>query len=1175
MRWIIITVVFVVIGLNVNGQTVQSDFLMTSQACLNQRIEINNQSTNAVSYEWDFCSGDLNLTPSGSVLSNSYSGYGSNVDMIEQNGNHFGFFIGRAAGKLYRLDFGTDINSQPVMVDIGNFGTTITNWRSIEIVKEGNNYYGFIVDSNLNSVYRFMFGASLTNTPSSLELIYTGNPLSSPIDIKSVIEGTQRFIFVANLGNDKLVRIKFDQSFSQSIVNTDYVTITGSVLLGGISFIKDGIQWFCMASSVATFQVYKIEFDSGLEDTSPTVTSISVTAPVGLAVVNDNNQYYVFVQSQNSSSSVFRLDFGNSLSNDPTTDDFNNIGITGSNLWGFSMYRSKSRWIALSSESSGSNIFRLQFPNNCTSAIEYSNDVEPHILTLKPGSYFVVLAAFDINGNRAYSGQALTVIDDNAPDIAILQQNICSNNDVNFTSINSSSDITVYNWSFGDTQISSLNDPIHQYITAGEYWVSLQVTAENGCSNYSEKTIKIYDPPVAAFDAPTGLICTNNQFSFTNNTVDNFDGNLSYEWLVNDELKATSRDFKHVFVSTGDQLVKLRTKIPGCFSEQVQTLSNVQSGPVSGFNVAGKCEDEAIEFTNQSAGSVSGYQWDFGNGNTSTQQHPTQTYANFGNYEVSLVTTGTNGCASTITKPIRIYSVPQTNFTIDLPPFACSGSDSQFNDITPTMPDSNVATWAWKFGDASGDTASQRNPLYTYSLPGDYAVELMTTTNTGCSNSIQKTVTIFPSPQADFIFGPACVNLGTSFSDQSTGAIKSWLWSVQGTTYAVRNPIHIFKSAATYSASLTVTGTNNCVNRISKDIAVPVPVVADFTFSSTCATKPAVFDEINAGGADPARAWKWDFAGQGSSDEQRGIYTFPSVGNFAVKMSTTRQSGCTYSIIKTIPIAEPPKAQFTVALEAGAAPFRVDFVNKSSGASTYTWKFGDASNTISTAFSPSFTYDVLGDYTAMLTVENTLKCTDTFNQLIRVVVPQINAAIRGFTMERAPGADGWSPVVTIENKSNVAIINPDVYLDISGNSLISEKIIKVIKPNSQYTHAFTTTLLPRQVDFACAEIKVNADAYSFDNRQCVSLLQEAISLSPYPNPAQNELTLEWISKSTEPMDLVIYNSSGQIVLSKSYTPTLKGLNQVNVDVTGLQAGIYFVSYSTGGKTENFRFSVIR
>ena len=219
------------------------------------------------------------------------------------------------------------------------------------------------------------------------------------------------------------------------------------------------------------------------------------------------------------------------------------------------------------------------------------------------------------------------------------------------------------------------------------------------CSNTVVKTIKIYNPPIAGFTLPTATICTNNEFTFTNTTTDNFDGNLTYEWLVNNAQKSTARDLKYAFISEGDQQIKLKTSIPGCSSELTQTLLNVQTGPVVGFSYAGKCEDEAIKFTNESAGSISGFQWNFGNGNTSTLENPSETFADYGNYNVSLLTTGTNGCVSTLTKPVNIYSVPQTNFSLDLPPFSCSGSLSQFNDLTPPMPDSNITSWAWSFGD--------------------------------------------------------------------------------------------------------------------------------------------------------------------------------------------------------------------------------------------------------------------------------------------------------------------------------------------------------------------------------------------------------------------------------------------------------------------------------------------
>lgn len=555
--------------------------------------------------------------------------------------------------------------------------------------------------------------------------------------------------------------------------------------------------------------------------------------------------------------------------------------------------------------------------------------------------------------------------------------------------------------------------------------------------------------------------------------------------------------------------------------------------------------------------------------------NPLEIYSTYGIYDVSLVTSGTNGCESKLIKPLSIYSVPQTNFSLDLPPFSCAGSASQFNDLTPPMPDSNITSWAWSFGDSSNGLSSQKNPLYTYSTAGDYSVTLSTTTNFGCSNSVQKSITISPSPSADFSFGPACVNKETQFTDLSSGDIKSWLWSIQGNNYTTPNPKHTFKSASAYNAVLTITGKNGCISQASKSVNVPLPVSPDFSSSSTCANKSSVFDELTKAGVDPAASWSWSFANQGSGTGSPTQHIFSSTGNYSVTMNSTRQSGCTYSVTKTIPITDAPKAQFTLFLESGAAPFTINATNTSTKSTKYIWNPGDPKQSNSAAFVPSFTYVDLGDYTIELEASNELGCKDYLQQQVHVVVPQINVAVSDFRLEVIPGSSNYSPVVTIENKSNVALINPIVNLDLSGNATVSQMIEAIIKPNELLPYRFISNISPVSLSFACAEVNVSADDYAFDNRQCINLGDEFVSTIPYPNPASDELILEWINNHNEPMDLVIYNVAGQAIISRKYSPALEGLNQVKLDVSGLSAGIYFVSYSVEGRTQNFRFSIVR
>jgi PKD repeat protein len=376
-------------------------------------------------------------------------------------------------------------------------------------------------------------------------------------------------------------------------------------------------------------------------------------------------------------------------------------------------------WKVFSVDARSGKLLQLDFLGDCKDKISVntSNEASPSDIKYSmSGKYYIELSAFDASNQLDVSGDVITVTSNVAPVIMIaMDAGQCAgfSKDFQFTS---DKPVVSYSWSFGDSFSGTTNPIAHTYAVAGTYTLGITVTDQDGCNNSTSTDLKIYDQPVAAFTLPSGTVCTNNEFTFTNTTTDNYDGNLTYAWFVNNGQESITRDLKYTFLSEGDQQIKLKTSIPGCSSELTQTLLNVKTGPVVGFSYVGKCEDETIKFTNESAGSISGFQWNFGNGNTSTLESPSETFADYGNYNVSLLTTGTNGCISTLTKPVNIYSVPQTNFSLDLPPFSCSGSLSQFNDLTPPMADSNIASWAWSFGDQAGGTASQKNPLYSWRL---------------------------------------------------------------------------------------------------------------------------------------------------------------------------------------------------------------------------------------------------------------------------------------------------------------------------------------------------------------------------------------------------------------------------------------------------------------------------
>lgn len=142
-----------------------------------------------------------------------------------------------------------------------------------------------------------------------------------------------------------------------------------------------------------------------------------------------------------------------------------------------------------------------------------------------------------------------------------------------------------------------------------------------------------------------------------------------------------------------------------------------------------------VQFTGSGVSPVS-WNWDFGDGTTSTEQNPVHKYANAGYYTVTLTVTSSNGQTRTVrfTQYIKAYNPPVSNFTVStiwgtaptVAPPACN--QIQFKDTSSNVPTS----WYWDFGD--GTNSTEQNPTHVYATMGTYLVQL-TVTNAAGTNT--------------------------------------------------------------------------------------------------------------------------------------------------------------------------------------------------------------------------------------------------------------------------------------------------------------------------------------------------------------------------------------------------------------------------------------------------------
>jgi PKD repeat protein len=129
-----------------------------------------------------------------------------------------------------------------------------------------------------------------------------------------------------------------------------------------------------------------------------------------------------------------------------------------------------------------------------------------------------------------------------------------------------------------------------------------------------------------------------------------------------------------------------------------------------------------VSFADNSSGDIDSWFWDFGDGSTSTTQHPIHLYNLAGLYTVSL-TVGGPGGTSTEVKSDLITVDPAGPFA-DFAATPLSGTEPlavAFTDLSGGWPD----TWQWDFGD--GNASTDQNPMHVYVTPGTFTVSLFAT----------------------------------------------------------------------------------------------------------------------------------------------------------------------------------------------------------------------------------------------------------------------------------------------------------------------------------------------------------------------------------------------------------------------------------------------------------------
>jgi len=287
-------------------------------------------------------------------------------------------------------------------------------------------------------------------------------------------------------------------------------------------------------------------------------------------------------------------------------------------------------------------------------------------------------------------------------------------------------------------------------------------------------------PPTVDFSATVSSGTTPLNVQFTDKSSEDV---KHWRWDFGDGTHSREQHPAHVYEKAGTFTVTLQTYAPGGEGVKTQkSLITVQGPglppPAAAFS-ADPTSGQApltIHFSNQSTGEVTGWQWDFGDGHTSSGQNPAHTYGAPGTYDVTLTVTGPGGSDSkTLAKLVSVSAAPArpvAAFVVS-PTRGPAPLSVQFTDRSTGQ----VTGWQWDFGD--GHTSTARHPKHTYEVIGSYTVSLTARGPAGSATETKASV-VTVDREIKVVIGPGDDEVHFETAEE---AIRNKAWNEMAIAY--------------------------------------------------------------------------------------------------------------------------------------------------------------------------------------------------------------------------------------------------------------------------------------------------------------------------------------------------------------------------------------------------------
>lgn len=671
-----------------------------------------------------------------------------------------------------------------------------------------------------------------------------------------------------------------------------------------------------------------------------------------------------------------------------------------------------------------------------------------------PGTYTVTLTAKNDGCSSSLARTNLIEVKDPGTDFT-LEKNCTDPYTISL--VNTTLNYNSITWDLGDGTNASSESLTHTY-ALGSYTVKLTATnTATGCVVSKEENIHIQDIK-ADFVVSNTNVCKGETAQF----LDRSEFATQWSWSFSDGTGSIESSPIKEFPQPGIYNARLTVADSDGCTDEIQKVAIVQVINIDGNfsqSATSTCDEMTVTFTDLSTADppVTQWNWFFGDGKTSSDQHAVNTYDQLGDYTVTLELTNALGVCSIVREQAISFTNPVAGFSTARNQL-CAGESILFSNQSQ-----EASQFFWDFGD--GRTSSAFMPQINYDAAGLYNITLKVKDNYGCEVTLIKSNFIeIKKPVANFEAfqtSAECPPLIATFLNRSSPDVVQWNWTFgDGQQSTLASPLNTYRLPGIFDVTLQVKDNIGCTSSITQENVVSIggPNGTLNYSTSVCILDTLTFTASTTN----AVVHRWDFADglvkEGTTTE---THIYENEGVFKPILLLIDDKGCQVAIDSgpQIVVHDKPQIDFSTNPASAFTGESISLLGDYELPATITWHWLDfeiTQDTIETIFEKAGEVQIrlfaIDQFGCTNEIVKTLIVQQSLDFLPNVFTPNEDGKNDAFII---PAVYDGSWEIRIYNRwGNLVYTNDEYKNDWKGSNVATGVYFFELKNNLRKDHAY-------------------------------------------------------------------------------------------------------------------------